>query len=182
MHAQDLMDCCIWLAMPGHQKHSCNKDRVWSHPWWPASLWHPFKVVTWWALGTMKSRKILSLTFGHWVQVQGSLDELWNSANSVRSAGLLHWRHVLPEVPSNLSSSVPSASPTLCSTLGPLSGHFSPISNVHLYKGMAHSDVYLLLKCSSHPQLWWGHELWPSMQFPMSLHQGLISLCPGPVK
>ena len=54
---QDLMDCCIWLAMPGHLKCSCSKDKVWLWPWWPASLWHPFKVVTWWALGAMKSRK-----------------------------------------------------------------------------------------------------------------------------
>ena len=26
--AQDVMDCCIWLAMPGHQKCSHNKGRV----------------------------------------------------------------------------------------------------------------------------------------------------------
>ena len=54
---QDLMDCCICLAMPGHQKHSHNSDRVQSHPWWPASLWHPLRVLTQWALGTMKSRR-----------------------------------------------------------------------------------------------------------------------------
>ena len=29
---QDLMACYIWLAIPGHQKHSCNKDKVWSWP------------------------------------------------------------------------------------------------------------------------------------------------------
>ena len=34
-------------------------------------------------------------------------------------------------------------------------------------------------KCG-HPQIWWGHELWPSVWFPMSLHQRLISLCLGP--
>ena len=53
---QDLMDCCIWLIIPSHQKHSHNKDRVWLQPWWPASLWQPVKVVTQCALGTMKSR------------------------------------------------------------------------------------------------------------------------------
>ena len=31
MHAKDLMDCCISdMAMPGHQKCSCSKDKVWS--------------------------------------------------------------------------------------------------------------------------------------------------------
>ena len=40
-------------------------------------------------------------------------DESWNSANSVRSVSPLPWRYVLPEVPSNLSSSMPSASPRL---------------------------------------------------------------------
>ena len=49
---QDLMDCCIWLIIPSHQKCSHSKDKVWSWPWWPASLWHPFRVVTQWALGT----------------------------------------------------------------------------------------------------------------------------------
>ena len=43
--------------MPGHQKCSCNKDRVQSYPWWSTSLWYPFKAATQWALGTMKSRR-----------------------------------------------------------------------------------------------------------------------------
>ena len=55
--AQDLIDCYIWLVKSGHQKHSHNKDRVQSCPWWHASWWGPFKVVTQWALGTMKSRR-----------------------------------------------------------------------------------------------------------------------------
>ena len=54
---QDFMDCCTWLVIPGHQKHSCSNDRVWSHPWWPASQWHPFRVAIWCALETMKSRR-----------------------------------------------------------------------------------------------------------------------------
>ena len=54
------MDCCIWLAMPGHKKCSYNKDEVRLQPWRSASLWHPFKVATWWALGTMKSRSLVS--------------------------------------------------------------------------------------------------------------------------
>ena len=48
---------CIWLIIPGHQKHSHSNDKVWSWPWWSASLWHPFKVATWWALGTTNSSK-----------------------------------------------------------------------------------------------------------------------------
>ena len=63
-HTQDLMDCCIWLTIPGHQKHYHNKDKVWSWPWWPTSLWQPFKVVTWWALGTTKSRRSSFLSLG----------------------------------------------------------------------------------------------------------------------
>ena len=84
-HVQDLMDCCIWLAMPGHQKCSCNKDRYSCdlddpHPYGTHSRrWHnrpqgPGRVEDFqshlWALSTGTN----------------SLDELWNSADSVRSA------------------------------------------------------------------------------------------------
>ena len=51
------MDCLIWLVIPGHQKHSRNKDRVWSWPWCPASLRHPFRAATQCAFGTMKTRR-----------------------------------------------------------------------------------------------------------------------------
>ena len=54
---QHLIECHIWLVMPGHQKCSHNRDRVWSHPWSPTSQWHPFKVETQWGLGTTKSRR-----------------------------------------------------------------------------------------------------------------------------
>ena len=119
---QDLMDCCIWLAMPGHQKCSHNKDRVWSCPWWHASLWHPFKVATQWAFGTTKSRRSLVTPSG----IECRYKAPWWIVK-------FYWFHkiswpsllevcVLPEVPSNLSSSVPLASPTLCSKSGPLSG------------------------------------------------------------
>ena len=56
MHAR-LDGSFICLAIPSHQKCSHNKDKVWSWPWWPASLWHPFKAATQWALGTTKSRR-----------------------------------------------------------------------------------------------------------------------------
>ena len=26
-HMQILMECCMWLAIPGHQKHSCNREQ-----------------------------------------------------------------------------------------------------------------------------------------------------------
>ena len=61
---QNLMDHCIWLIIPSHQKCSCSKDKVWSWPWWPASLWHPFRVVTQWALGTTKSSRSSVLPLG----------------------------------------------------------------------------------------------------------------------
>ena len=61
---KDCMDFCTWFIIPGHQKHSCNKDRVWSCPWWPASQWHPFRVTTQCALGTTKSRRSSVLPLG----------------------------------------------------------------------------------------------------------------------
>ena len=61
---QVLMDYCIWLVIPSHQKCSCNRDRVWSGPWCPASPWHPFRAVTWYAFGTMKSRRSSLLPLG----------------------------------------------------------------------------------------------------------------------
>ena len=64
---QFLMDCCIWLIITGHWKHSHSNDKVWLCPWWPASLHHPFKVATWWSLGTTNSSKssVLPLSFEH---------------------------------------------------------------------------------------------------------------------
>ena len=61
---QFLMDCCIWLIIPGHQKHSLSNDKVCSWPWWPASLWHLLQAATWWALGTTNSSKSLVLPLG----------------------------------------------------------------------------------------------------------------------
>ena len=40
-HLQALITCLICLATPGHQKCSCNRERVQSWPWCPASQWHP---------------------------------------------------------------------------------------------------------------------------------------------
>ena len=58
---QDLIDCCIWLVIPGHQKCSHSNDKVQLWPWWPASLWH---LATWWVLGTMNSSRSLVLALG----------------------------------------------------------------------------------------------------------------------
>ena len=58
-------DCII----PSHQKHSCNRDRVLSWPWCPASLWHPFRVVTQCDLWDYEEQKIFILAFGCWGQV-----------------------------------------------------------------------------------------------------------------
>ena len=49
-------------------------------------------------------------------------NELQSSVDSTRSISLPHWRHVPPYVLLNLSSSGPSASLILHSTLGPLFG------------------------------------------------------------
>ena len=58
------MDCHIWLVSPSHQKCSYNRDRVWSRPWCPASLCHPFRVATWCTFGTTKSRRSSFLPLG----------------------------------------------------------------------------------------------------------------------
>ena len=63
-HVQYFMDCYTWLVIPGHQNHSSNSNRVYSCPWWPISQWHPFKVTTQCALGTMKSRRSSVLPLG----------------------------------------------------------------------------------------------------------------------
>ena len=56
-HVQDFRDFCTWLVIPGHQKCSQKNDKVWLHPWWPASQWNPFRVAAWCTLGTSKSRR-----------------------------------------------------------------------------------------------------------------------------
>ena len=118
---QDFMDFCTWLVIPGHQKLSHNKDRVWSQPWWPASQWHPFRVATWCVLGTTKSRRSSVLPLGIEHRYKAPC-ELQNSVDSLGSVYLLHWRHVLPETSLDMSASVPSANPTLHSTSGLLTG------------------------------------------------------------
>ena len=80
----------------------------------------PIQAATWWALGTTKSRKSSVSPLG--VECRDKAPWwIMKFCWFVRSAGLLHWNCVLPEVPSNLSSA-PSASPTLCPTLGLFSG------------------------------------------------------------
>ena len=54
---QTLIVCLICLAIPGHQKCSCSKGRVWSQPWCPTSWWHPSRAAVWCAFGTMKSSR-----------------------------------------------------------------------------------------------------------------------------
>ena len=61
---QDLMDCCIWLIIPGHQKCSHSNDKVRSHPWLSASLWNLFRVATQWAFGTTNSSRSLVSPLG----------------------------------------------------------------------------------------------------------------------
>ena len=109
-----------------------------------ASRWHLFKVVTWWALGTTRSRKILGLTFGCWAQIQApwwTLKFCW-----------LH-RISLPSLLEVCSTRSAFKSVFFCTFsqfntaqhqvlfLG-----FSLISNMNLYKCMACSDTYLLFQ------------------------------------
>ena len=118
---EDLMDCCIWLAIPSHQKCSHNKEKVWSWPRWPASLWHPFRAAMQWALGTTKCRRSLVLPLG--------IEHRYRAPWWIVKFCWFHkisWPSLL-EVCSARSAfkSVPSASLKLHSTLGPPSGLLS---------------------------------------------------------
>ena len=122
---QVLMDCHIWLVIPSHQKHSCNRDRVQLQPWCPASLWHLFRVATQCAFGTTKSSRSSFLPLGIECTGIGLSDELWSSVDSTRSVGPPHWRHALLKVSSDQSSFGLPASLRLCSALDLLSGLLS---------------------------------------------------------
>ena len=108
-------------------------------------------------------------------------DELRNFVNSVRSVCPLCWRHVLPEVLSNLSSTVPSANLTLCSTLGLLSELWPNLqcAFVEVHGLWQHVPLFPNDDCL---WLWWGHVLQPNVLILMQLHQGLISLCLDPIE
>ena len=71
--------------------------------------------------------------------------ELQNSVYYIRLGYLLHWRHVQPEVPSNLSASVPSASPTLCS-MSVLLSRLQPSQNMHLHQWATWGDMSFLFQ------------------------------------
>ena len=61
-----LIAFCIWAAMPGHQSLPYSKHSVHCWPWCQASLWHPFMLVTQWALGTKNCRTSSNSPVGVW--------------------------------------------------------------------------------------------------------------------
>ena len=113
---QDFRDFCTQSGILSHQKHSHSKDRVQSSPWWPVSQWHPFRVhgVPW---GPQRVGYLWASS-----ACTRPPDEWKNSVGSVRSVYLIHWKCALPKASSDLSTSMPSASPALHLTLGLLSG------------------------------------------------------------
>ena len=172
------MDCCIWLAISGHQKCSCNKYRVWSHPWWPTFLWHPFKAVTWWALGTTKSRRSLVSPLG----VECRYKTLWGIMKFCQFHKI-SW----PSSPETCSARSASKSVFFCAfsqsntVLNIRSCFWASVQSVTCICTRAQLMV-TCTSCSNRLWLRWGHKLWPCAQFPMSLNWGLISLCLGPVE
>ena len=72
---QASITCLICLAIPGHQKCSCNRERAWSWPWCPASQWHPFRAAVQCALGTMNNKQILILPFGSGAKIEDTSEE-----------------------------------------------------------------------------------------------------------
>ena len=179
---QELMDCCIWLVIPGHQKCSYNMDKIWLQLWWPASLWHLFKMETQWALGTMNSRRssVSPLSIEHkykapwWIVKFCQFHKIsWPSSLEVCSA-----RSVFKSVffcafsQSNTVLNIWSSFWALAQSVTCICTSAWPVVTC----------TSCFAPFSGHLWLWQGHELWPDMWFPMSLHWGLISLCLGPVK
>ena len=120
---QDFGDFCIWLA------HSWSTRRI------PATgtgfdhtldALHLSDTNSRWqhmmCLGDHKEQEIISFALGCMSVGIRPPDESQNSVSNVGSGYHLNWRWVLPEVPLNLSSSVPLTNPTLCSTSSLLSG------------------------------------------------------------
>ena len=176
-HMQDLIHCHIWVVIPGHQKCSHNRVGVWSCPWLPTSPWHPFKMVTWWALGTMKSRRssvsplgiegrckapwwIIKFCQFHQISLPSSL-EACSARNTFKSAFFFAFSqsNTVLNIRSSFWASAQSVT-CICTSTWPAATHIS---------------------CSK----WWspstmqGHELWPSALFPMWHCWGVIPLCLG---
>ena len=158
-YVQVLMDCHIWLVIPSHQKHSCSKDKVQSRLWCPASQWHPFRVVTWCASGTMKSSKSSFLPLGvecryrHFWWIMKFWCFLKTSQPSLPET-------CSPKTASDQSSFGLLTSPTQHSALDPLSG---------------------LLPSQSHT-FWLKLAQWQHIPFFYIMvtfnHCGIIYLCP----
>ena len=93
---QALITCLICLAIPGHQKHSCNKDSVWSQPWCPTShdthsRWQSGASSAPWRVTDPHSPLLA------WSTGRGCLGGQWNFGDSSRLSGPLHLKCVLPE-------------------------------------------------------------------------------------
>ena len=173
------MGCCIWLIIPGHQKCSHSNDKVWSWPWWPASLWHPFKVVTQWAVGTTNSSKSSVSPWGteHRYKAPWWITKLCWFCKIIQPSlqGC-----VLPGEVLNLSSQ-PSASLILHLVLGPLSGLWP--NPLHAFVQVHGLQQHIPLALSdSHSLPWQGCELPPNELLLMLLHCRLFSPCLGPVE
>ena len=128
------MDFCIWLVILGCQKHSSNRDTVWSQPWCPASLWHPFRVrvVTQCAFGTTNSSRSLLSPLGIECRYRAFWWIMLSSVDSPRSVGPPHWRACSPKsvfrsVFFGASIQSETALNTRIFSLG-----FCPISHMHL--------------------------------------------------
>ena len=83
---QALITCLICLTIPGHQKCSCSRERVWSWPWCPASQGHPFRAAVWCDLGTMNNNRSSFSPLG-WSASRGHLGGKWSSGNSSTLSG-----------------------------------------------------------------------------------------------
>ena len=95
-HVQAIIDCLIWLAIPGHQKyscskkHSCSKDKVQSWPWCPGISMTPIQSSNpMCTFRTMKSNRSPFSPLGMACIGRGHSGESWNSDNSAIPFGPL---------------------------------------------------------------------------------------------
>ena len=141
------MACHNWLVIPSHQKHSCNRERVWSRPWYPASLWHPSGQQLDVPLGLQKAEDFHSHPWA-WSRGIGLSDEVWNSADSARSVCPTHWRHALLTASLNpLSFALPTS---LKSTLNTGSSFWALAQSVTCIC----TSTWLVATCTSCSKPW----------------------------
>ena len=168
---QDLMDCCIWLIIPGHQRHSHSNDKVQFWPWWPASLWHLFSVATQWAVGTTNSSRSsvspLGIEYRYkapwWIIKFSQFCKISQPSSLEACSNRSAFKSVFFYAFSQSKTAL---------NIWTLPLNFSPISDSASVQACGLLQHIPLAPKLGHHQLWQGHELWPDMLLLELLHWG----------